>query len=131
MSKIQIRGHELTICVLIILVGQHCYFILLDHASLMFLTVYKLVRFYEPGSREQYATTRVSLTIFTVVAFLLLFATFAVGLKTFADFDRGLAGSKLNEKNPRPKYSHQVTGGTMSHNSYNAGTTLGPRISIE
>uniref|UniRef100_A0A0W0F944 Uncharacterized protein n=1 Tax=Moniliophthora roreri TaxID=221103 RepID=A0A0W0F944_MONRR len=112
---------------------------------------FKLVRFYEPATRGQYNTTRVSLTIFTIVAFLLLFATFAVGLKTFADFDRGLAESKVNggsyvpmhkmeilkgndfivEKPTRPTYTSQSSGGMQHNNSYTAGTTLGPRISIE
>ncbi|KAF8921323.1 hypothetical protein CPB85DRAFT_1270284, partial [Mucidula mucida] len=58
--------------------------------------LYKLVRFYQPESREQYSTTRATLTIFTIVAFLLLFMTFAVGLRCFADFDRGLQASKVN-----------------------------------
>ncbi|ESK96954.1 hypothetical protein Moror_6532 [Moniliophthora roreri MCA 2997] len=92
---------------------------------------FKLVRFYEPATRGQYNTTRVSLTIFTIVAFLLLFATFAVGLKTFADFDRGLAESKVNEKPTRPTYTSQSSSGMQHNNSYTAGTTLGPRISIE
>ncbi|KAF7338311.1 hypothetical protein MVEN_02056500 [Mycena venus] len=65
-------------------------------ALLIFDPVYKLVRIYEPSSRELYATTRASLTIFTIVAFLLLFASFAVGLRCFADFDRGLQASKVN-----------------------------------
>ncbi|KAF9264697.1 hypothetical protein L218DRAFT_998206 [Marasmius fiardii PR-910] len=94
---------------------------------------YKLVRFYEPSSRDQYATTRASLTIFTVVAFLLLFATFVVGLKTFSDFDRGLAESKLNGQSYQPVSTKlQAFNGGMSHNnSYTAGSTLGQRISIE
>lgn len=31
-----------------------------------------------------------------IVAFILLFLTFAVGLRCFADFDRGLHSSKVN-----------------------------------
>ncbi|THU89511.1 hypothetical protein K435DRAFT_759604 [Dendrothele bispora CBS 962.96] len=95
---------------------------------------YKLVRFYQPQSRSQYETTRASLTIFTVVAFLILFATFAVGLRCFTDFDRGLQSSKVHDVNRRPKYSQNGgSTGNMSErqSSYNAGTTLGPRISIE
>ncbi|EEB97863.1 hypothetical protein MPER_02727, partial [Moniliophthora perniciosa FA553] len=77
---------------------------LMTISLVLMLAVFKLVRFYEPATRGQYNTTRVSLTIFillliniatAIVAFLLLFATFAVGLKTFADFDRGLAESKV------------------------------------
>jgi len=135
--------------------------------------VYKLVRFYQPASRDQYQTTRASLTIFSlcrvtsgpylilissfsaIVAFLILFATFAIGLKCFADFDRGLQSSKVHggsyqlvarkpgaldgnspsflDVNKRPKYSQTggSTGNMTERQSYNAGTTLGPRISIE
>ncbi|KAF9069648.1 hypothetical protein BDP27DRAFT_1325125 [Rhodocollybia butyracea] len=35
--------------------------------------IYKLVRFYEPSSQQAYATTRATLTVFTIIAFLLLF----------------------------------------------------------
>ncbi|KDQ33277.1 hypothetical protein PLEOSDRAFT_1073557 [Pleurotus ostreatus PC15] len=76
---------------------------------------YKLVRFFQPSSRDQYATTRVSLTIFTIVAFLILFASFVVGLRCFSDFDQGLDSSKMHGRN----------------SSYLAGQPLGPRISIE
>ncbi|KAF8902103.1 hypothetical protein CPB84DRAFT_1679260 [Gymnopilus junonius] len=60
--------------------------------------LYKLVRFYEPSSRNQYLTTRATLTTFTVVAFILLLATFTVGIRCLADFDRGLLSSKVNCK---------------------------------
>ncbi|KAF5373641.1 hypothetical protein D9758_000580 [Tetrapyrgos nigripes] len=117
--------------------------------------IYKLVRFYEPSSRGQYQTTRATLTIFTIVAFLILFATFAVGLRCFADFDRGLQSSKVHggsyqlvaikpgqlngnailflDVSQRPKYSTGGSTGNMSeHQSpYNSGNALGPRISIE
>ncbi|KAJ3528150.1 hypothetical protein NM688_g8033 [Phlebia brevispora] len=63
---------------------------------------YKLVRFYEPASKEQYQTTRATLTVFTIVAFLLLFTTFAVGLRCFADFDKGLQESKLHGQSYKP-----------------------------
>ncbi|KAI6039058.1 hypothetical protein EDC04DRAFT_3013549 [Pisolithus marmoratus] len=39
--------------------------------------VYKLVRFYEPSSDQQYLSTRATLTVFTIFAFLLLMASFA------------------------------------------------------
>jgi len=95
--------------------------------------IYKLVRFYEPSSREQYVTTRATLTIFTIVAFLLLFSTFAVGLRCFADFDRGLLASKVHNVPKRPKYSQNMDSGNMSQrqSSNLAGFPLGPRISIE
>ncbi|CAL1704768.1 unnamed protein product [Somion occarium] len=98
--------------------------------------IYKLVRFYEPASREEYATTRATLTVFTIVAFLLLFATFAVGLRCFADFDKGLLSSKLHavtgpktySQSPLPSPGEQST---MRQSSYLGGGQLGPRISIE
>jgi len=95
--------------------------------------IYKLVRFYEPESREQYATTRATLTIFTIVAFILLFATFAVGLRCFSDFDKGLRTSKMNEVANRPKLTKNADSNEMSQrqSSYFAGAPLGPRISIE
>ena len=37
-----------------------------------------------------------------IVAFLLLFATFAVGLRCFADFDKGLQTSKTHGQSYRP-----------------------------
>jgi len=95
--------------------------------------IYKLVRFYEPSSRDQYSTTRDTLTVFTIVAFLLLFATFAVGLRCFSDFDRGLLPSKSHEVNNRPKYSLKGDSADMSQrqSSYGGGAVLAPRISIE
>ena len=106
-----------------------------------------------------------------IVAFLLLFATFAVGLRCFADFDKGLLSSKLHGQSYSPVatgfskadlfgdyfyfpshiplFSSAVTGSKTSYSSplpspgehtnssnmrqssYNAGSQLGPRISIE
>ncbi|KAK0240161.1 hypothetical protein EDD85DRAFT_824515 [Armillaria nabsnona] len=94
---------------------------------------YKLVRFYEPGSRAQYATTRATLTIFTIVAFLLLFATFAVGLRCFADFEKGLMESKVHALSEKPNYlpSGDSAGMGQPQGSYLGGSALGQRISIE
>ncbi|KAI0818605.1 hypothetical protein BC629DRAFT_1463133 [Irpex lacteus] len=94
---------------------------------------YKLVRFYEPASKEQYETTRATLTTFTIVAFLLLFATFAVGLRCFADFDKGLAPSKTHDVNKRRnKYSSAPIDNTDPNDKrYNGGGELEPRLSIE
>ncbi|KAJ4471076.1 hypothetical protein C8J55DRAFT_582486 [Lentinula edodes] len=64
-------------------------------AEIYFSTVFKLVRFYEPSSTSQYNPTRATLIVFTIVAFLLLFGTFVVGLRCFSDFDRGLLPSKV------------------------------------
>ncbi|OSX65033.1 hypothetical protein POSPLADRAFT_1053822 [Postia placenta MAD-698-R-SB12] len=65
-------------------------------------SVYKLVRFYAPSSEDQYITTRATLTVFTIVASLLLFATFGVGVRCFADFDKGLQSSKMHGQYYKP-----------------------------
>ncbi|KAJ6630785.1 hypothetical protein B0H10DRAFT_1983007 [Mycena sp. CBHHK59/15] len=96
--------------------------------------LYKLVRIYEPSSRNVYATTRASLTIFTIVAFILLFGTFAVGLRCFADFDRGLLASKVNGQSYAPVVTKLgVFSGNASEQqgSYYGGAPIAPRISIE
>ncbi|RDB21566.1 hypothetical protein Hypma_011588 [Hypsizygus marmoreus] len=96
-------------------------------------TMYKLVRFYQPSSQEQYLTTRATLTVFTIVAFLLLFGTFAVGLRCFADFDKGLQASKVNALPTRPKFSNADSqlDMTQRQSSYLGGAVIAPRISIE
>lgn len=78
------------------------------------MLVYKLVRFFEPSSEAQYETTRATLTTFSafafipdenvqsaqldpsvaIVAFLLLLATFGIGLRCLNDFGKGLVSSK-------------------------------------
>ncbi|KAI0374822.1 hypothetical protein BV20DRAFT_961008 [Pilatotrama ljubarskyi] len=96
--------------------------------------IYKLVRFYEPASREQYQTVRATLTTFTIIAFLLLFATFAIGLRCFADFDKGLLKSKLHDITFRRRYSsstHGTAGAKKEDGGYGSGAPLGPRVSIE
>jgi len=96
--------------------------------------LYKLVRFYQPSTRAQYETTRATLTTFTIVAFLLLFATFAVGLRCFADFDRGLLTSKVNAALPtRPKYNttESSSSNMAQQQSYSGGAPVATRISIE
>jgi len=92
--------------------------------------LFKLVRIYEPTTRDRYSTTRASLTIFTILAFILLFATFAIGLRCFSDFNRGLRESKVNEVPTRPAYSKENSAGNIE-GSYNNGAALQPRISIE
>jgi len=100
--------------------------------------LYKLVRFYQPFPMDNnpYISTRATLTIFTITAFLLLFSTFIVGLRCFADFDRGLKESKTDGQ------SYALVGtkpdlfggkGNMSErqSSYLGGAQLAPRISIE
>ncbi|TDL27457.1 hypothetical protein BD410DRAFT_782539 [Rickenella mellea] len=95
--------------------------------------IYKLVRFYEPSSAPQYATTRATLTTFTIVAFLLLFATFAVGLRCFADFDKGLAQAKIQDVPEKVIYSSAPSSPSAAErqSSYKGGAVLAPRISIE
>ncbi|KAF4615227.1 hypothetical protein D9613_003035 [Agrocybe pediades] len=99
-------------------------------AALSYL--YKLVRFYEPSSRDQYLSTRATLTTFTVVAFLLLLGTFGVGLRCYSDFDRGLISSKVHSIPIRPSASNQNSSANMSQKQNGtSGAPLGPRISIE
>lgn len=102
-------------------------------ASLSYF-LYKLVRFYQPSSQAQYLTTRATLTVFTIVAFLLLFCTFIVGLRCFSDFDRGLQPSKVKALSTRSKYSRNTdsTGNmTQRHSTYAGGAPVSQRISIE
>jgi hypothetical protein len=93
--------------------------------------IYKLIRFYQPSQAAVYSTTRASLTLFTIVAFLLLFCTFAVGLRCFADFDRGLLSSKVHESNVTSSKVPMTPNMSQRQSSYGGGVQLGPRISIE
>ncbi|KAH8833583.1 hypothetical protein DL96DRAFT_1456946 [Flagelloscypha sp. PMI_526] len=93
--------------------------------------IYKLIRFYQPSQAEVYATTRASLTMFTIVAFLLLFCTFAVGLRCFADFDRGLLSSKVHDSNITKTQVPLTPNMSQRQSSYGAGAPLAARISIE
>ncbi|EPQ58136.1 hypothetical protein GLOTRDRAFT_104066 [Gloeophyllum trabeum ATCC 11539] len=105
--------------------------------------LYKLIRFYEPSSSWQYLSTRATLTFFTVASFLLLFATFAIGLRCFADFDKGLKYSKVygSDLPTKGKYSSNAVtplgdsderaGMAERQSSYVGGSRLQPRISIE
>ncbi|KAL4067611.1 hypothetical protein J3A83DRAFT_4359533 [Scleroderma citrinum] len=91
--------------------------------------VYKLVRFYEPSSEAQYLSTRATLTVFTIVAFLLLLASFFVGIKCFYDFDKGLHDSKTRGINTDPQYMPTPKSPETSY--YTGGGPLQPQISIE
>jgi len=97
--------------------------------------LYKLVRFYEPSSEAQYVSTRATLTVFTVVAFLLLLTTFAIGIKCFRDFDKGLYESKTHDLGGNSQYlpSPRTQGGMAEHQSsyFTGGAPLQPQISIE
>ncbi|TFK54900.1 hypothetical protein OE88DRAFT_973756 [Heliocybe sulcata] len=90
--------------------------------------IYKLIRFYEPSSSWQYLSTRATLTFFTVASFLLLFATFAVGLRCFADFDKGLQYSKVYGSG---ETSTEGMNMGERQSSYLGGSRMQPRISIE
>ncbi|OAX44633.1 hypothetical protein K503DRAFT_788638 [Rhizopogon vinicolor AM-OR11-026] len=99
--------------------------------------LYKLVRFYEPSSEAQYVSTRATLTVFTVVAFLLLLTTFAIGIKCFLDFDKGLYESKTHGQSYTPVRMQVIDvfkmGGMAEHQSsyFTGGAPLQPQISIE
>jgi len=99
--------------------------------------IYKLVRFYEPASEAQYETTRATLTTFTIVAFLMLFGTFAVGLRCFSDFDKGLLAPKNHTVvDEKPIFGGSVPSspginGNERQTSYTGGPVLGRRLSIE
>ncbi|KAG9051191.1 hypothetical protein FS837_011306 [Tulasnella sp. UAMH 9824] len=116
---------------LILMLGAQAYFL------------YKFSRLFTPGWRNAYGATRASLAVFTIVSFLMLFATFAVGLRCFADFDKDLRpaktrASKLAPERPVSKYSvndaplpGKPADMSQRNSSYNGGVPLGPRMSIE
>jgi len=95
--------------------------------------VYKLVRFFSPGSQDNYVTTRSTLALFTIIAFLILFATFVVGLRCFGDFDKGLKPSKVHGQSllPVPATEKVNLIGSNSEPKYTGGAPISSRISIE
>lgn len=95
--------------------------------------IYKLVRFYEPSSDYAYLSTRATLTVFTISASLLLFATFGIGCKCFHDFGRGLEKSKMHDVTAGARHSSMIMLGEKGSRqaSYKAGEPLTERISIE
>jgi len=95
--------------------------------------VYKLVRFYEPSSEAEYETTRATLTVFTIVAMILLFATFAVGVRCFSDFGKGLYESKTSGQ-LIPRYTllrSRKIPKSDGEKPDSSGYQLQPRLSIE
>ncbi|KAF8636604.1 hypothetical protein AX17_003414 [Amanita inopinata Kibby_2008] len=128
------------VCILLILCGlavqREIKWIMAFSLGLMLASlsyfIYKLVRFYEPVSSGQYETTRATLTVFTIVAFVLLLTTFGVGIRCFSDFDQGLIDSKVNAVSRRSTYSKKpsVSMGQPPQ-PYQGGVSLGHRISIE
>ncbi|KAF9653141.1 hypothetical protein BDM02DRAFT_3160071 [Thelephora ganbajun] len=99
--------------------------------------LYKLVRFFTPPSEDTYQTTRITLALFTICAFLILFATFIVGLRCFGDFDKGLKPSKVHGQSllPTPTAEKINLIGYNSEAKASGGSTGGApltsRISIE
>ncbi|ETW85941.1 hypothetical protein HETIRDRAFT_424995 [Heterobasidion irregulare TC 32-1] len=89
--------------------------------------LYKLVRFFEPSSEAQYETTRATLTTFTIVAFLLLLATFGIGLRCLNDFGKGLVSSKTYDA---PLFRRK-RGSNANSEPKEDGGELEPRLSIE
>lgn len=96
-------------------------------ASLSYF-IYKLVRFYQPQNNTLYLTTRASLTLFTIVAFLLIFASFGIGLRCYFDFDKGLMSSKVHSAPKRPDLEQRAS---SKFGKETGGVPLGPRLSIE
>lgn len=97
--------------------------------------LYKLDRFYAPSSAQEYVSTRATLTVFTVVAFLLLLASLAIGIKCFRDFDKGLHESKTHDLGRNSQYlpTPKTPGGMTERQSsyFPGGAPLQPQISIE
>ncbi|KAG2132499.1 uncharacterized protein EDB93DRAFT_902672 [Suillus bovinus] len=95
--------------------------------------LYKLVRFYEPSSEAQYVSTRATLTVFTVTAFLLVLASFVIGIKCLRDFDKGLLESKAHGQSYTPVKTHVMDVFRMERqSSYSpGGVPLQQQISIE
>ncbi|KAL4251718.1 UPF0658 Golgi apparatus membrane protein [Abortiporus biennis] len=86
----------------------------------MMLVLMLAAETYFSDSREQYETTRATLTVFTIIAFLLLFLTFALHGQSYKPVATAL---KENLFGASPT--------TQRHESYLGGTQLGQRISIE
>ncbi|KAG2750061.1 hypothetical protein P692DRAFT_20730427 [Suillus brevipes Sb2] len=100
--------------------------------------LYKLDRFYAPASAAQYVSTRATLTVFTVVAFLLLSTSLAIGIKCFRDFDKGLHESKAHGQSYTPVKMQVIDvfgmGGMSERQSssyFPGGIPLQQQISIE
>jgi len=75
----------LMICSLILLLAAQAYF------------VYKFTRLFVPQTRHRYDSVRKTVGVFIAGAFLLVFATFCIGMKCMLDFSHGLKPSKMNE----------------------------------
>ncbi|KAH7343638.1 hypothetical protein B0J17DRAFT_713803 [Rhizoctonia solani] len=106
---------------LILMLGAQAYFL------------YKFSRLFIGQTRQQYISTRATLATVSILSFLMVFASFAVGLRCFADFDKGLMKSKVQaveDQTRRPTkagFSPMNTPGLDQRGSY----MLEPRMSIE
>ncbi|KAF8709456.1 hypothetical protein RHS03_02919, partial [Rhizoctonia solani] len=104
---------------LVLMLGAQAYFL------------YKFSRLFIGKTREQYVSTRATLATVSIIAFVMIFASFAVGLRCFADFDKGLKKSKVQaveQQNRRPgkgAFSPLHTPGLDQRGSY----MLEPRMS--
>jgi MFS family permease len=79
------------ICVIVLYLGGLSYF------------VFKLVRIYQPGHKEDYAAVRKSLTAFAVITILLIILTIANAIICMTNFGKGLkthlmASKRVEEK---------------------------------
>ncbi|KIK31225.1 hypothetical protein PISMIDRAFT_26171 [Pisolithus microcarpus 441] len=97
------------------------------------LIIYWIKALYEefgqPSSEQQYLSTRATLTVFTIFAFLLLLASFIVGVKCFHDFDKGLHDSKTQELHAVVFFSSDAQERDSAYST--GGAALQPQISIE
>ncbi|KAG9086896.1 hypothetical protein FRC06_002827 [Ceratobasidium sp. 370] len=107
-------------CSLVLMLGAQAYFL------------YKFSRLFIGQTRAQYVSTRATLATVSIIAFLMIFASFAVGLRCFADFDKGLKKSKtqdveVGKRQSKAAFSPEATPGLDQRGSY----MLEPRMSIE
>ncbi|KAG8729345.1 hypothetical protein FRC12_021044 [Ceratobasidium sp. 428] len=105
---------------LVMMLGAQAYFL------------YKFSRLFIGQTRQQYVSTRATLATVSIIAFLMIFASFAVGLRCFADFDKGLKKSKTRDvevakRQSKAAFSPEGTPGLDQRGSY----MLEPRMSIE
>ncbi|KAM6500534.1 hypothetical protein JOM56_003548 [Amanita muscaria] len=95
---------------------------------------FKLVRFYDPQFSAEYRSTRVTLTVFSIISFLLISTSFYYGLRCLLDFEKGLLDSKMHAiPRRRPGHSQKYSSDKNNDTSqeYQTGAPLTHRISIE
>ena len=108
---------------LIVMLGAQAYFL------------YKFSRLFIGRTRSQYVSTRATLATVSIISFLMVFASFAVGLRCFADFDKGLMKSKVQDvevqNGRRPAKMPFSPVGTPGYDTHQGSYMLEPRMSIE